>query len=38
MSAIVNIPDALHKRMRLLAQAMAERVSDPGAWAGYTRR
>jgi len=30
----VPIDQALHRRMRLIAQAMAERVS-PGPWAGY---
>ena len=30
-----NLVDALHRRMALIAQAMADRVDSPGAWAGY---
>lgn len=31
----VSLTEALHDRMALVAQAMAERVAEPGAWAGY---
>ena len=30
-----SIAAALHGRMGLIAQAMAERVDEPGAWSGY---
>ena len=35
MSHPVPIDVALEPRMRLVAQAMAERIAGPGAWAGY---
>lgn len=31
----VSLPDALAPRMALVAQSLAERVDDPGAWDGY---
>ena len=36
MGHVTSITDALNRRMSLIAQAMAERVSHPGNWAGYT--
>ena len=31
-----NIVEALHDRMALAAEAMADRVDNPGLWSGYT--
>lgn len=35
MSQVTSLTDALRRRMSLIAQAMSERVSHPGAWEGY---
>ena len=32
----INIVEALHERMALTAEAMADRVDNPGLWSGET--